>query len=337
MMQSIKPAQQVVQFCVVALLLVMVLFREPIYAQKAVASMDTTSIRIGEQVQLKLNVTLPASALVLWPAFTDSTFAPIEILATSKVDTIETSRNSYLQYKQLLTITAFDSGYHTIPPIPVHYQMKGDTQRFVAITDSLMLHVRTVEVDTTRAIRDIKANMEAPITLAELWPVFAGIAIIGLIAGFIWYYLWRRKMKKPLFPIIRKVQLPPWQIALTALDDIESRKLWQNGKYKEYYTELTDVLREYLERQFRIPAMEMISTEIMESLQKNDKLKMFQDKIWQVLQIADLVKFAKELPLASENMQSMEITRAFIRETKPAESTEPPKDNSPVEPSKTNE
>ncbi|MBK7172998.1 MAG: hypothetical protein IPH84_07150 [Bacteroidales bacterium] len=312
--------------CLTAGLMLIASFQAEVRAQKATASLDTTSIRLGEQVQLQLNVTLPSAANVIWPRFTDSTFSPVEILHASKVDTIETSRNNYLQYKQFITITSFDSGYHVIPPISVEYQMKGDLQTMVSVTDSLILHVRTVDVDTTRAIKDIKGNMEAPITLAELWPVFAGIAIVGLIAGFIWYYLWRKKMKKPLFPVIKKAQLPPWQLALENLDIIEAKKLWQNGKYKEYHTEVTDVLRVYLESQFRIPAMEMISSEIMDAFQGNDQLKPFKEKVWQVLQLADLVKFAKEVPIPAENVMSLENSRAFIIETKPTENPEPQKE-----------
>ena len=291
-------------------------------AQKAVASLDTTSIRLGEQVQLRLDVTLPKSAKIIWPVFTDSTFSPIEIVRISRVDTIETSRNSYLEYKQMLTITSFDSGYQTVPPIEFDYQMPGDTARLKAVTDSLLLHVRTIEVDTTRAIKDIKAPMQAPLSLEELWPVFAGIAIVGIIAGFIWYYLWRRKLRKPFFPVIRRPQLPPWQTAIESLNNLETKKLWQNGRIKEYYTEITDVLRQYLEDQHQIPAMEMISSDIMESLDNNDILKLSRNKIWQVLQLADLVKFAKEMPLPSENELSLANARSFVLETKPAEVNE---------------
>lgn len=291
-------------------------------AQKAVASIDTTSIRLGEQILLKLDVTLPKGAKVIWPVFNDSTLSPIEIVKTGHVDTIETSRNSYLQYRQLLTITAFDSGYKTIPPITFEYIVPGDTSKLRAVTDSLLLQVRTVEVDTTRAIKDIKAPMSAPLTLEELWPIFAGVAGLGLIAGFIWYYLWRRRMRKPLFPVIRKQQLPAWQIALESLNDLEKKKLWQAGKIKEFYTELTDILRQYLESEFKIPAMEMISYDIIEAVEGHERLKPVKEKMLQVLQLADLVKFAKEIPLPSEHDSSIKNTRIIVMETKPVETTE---------------
>ena len=301
------------------LLAAIVLVSGRIQAQKAVASLDTTSIRIGEQVQLKIDATLPRNARINWPVFADTAFAPIEIVGHSKVDTIETTRNTYLQYRQILSITAFDSGYKTIPPITIEYQLPGDTSHLKTFTDSLVLHVRTVDVDTTKAIRDIKAPMQAPLMLSELWPVFGGIAILGLLAAGIWYYLWRKRINKPLFPVIRKPQLPPWQNALEDFNTIESRKLWQNGKVKEYHTEITDVLRHYLEDQFRIPAMEMISTDIMESLSTDPIFEASSDTLWQVLELADLVKFAKQLPLPDENQRSLTYARNFVMNTKPAE------------------
>ncbi len=306
------------------LLLTVVLLSVQAEAQKAVASLDTTSIRIGEQIQLKLDVTLPRAAKVHWPVLTDSTFAPIEIVALSKVDTIETTRNSYLQYRQVLSITSFDSGYKTIPSIQIEYQLPGDSARLKAFTDSLVVHVRTIEVDTTKAIRDIKAPMQAPMTLSELWPFLGGLAIIGMIVAAIWYYLWRRKLNKPLFPVIRKAQLPPWQIALDTLNELESKKLWQNGRVKDYYTEITDVLRQYLENQFNIPALEMISSDIMDSLKGNVLFESSNEKLWQVLELADLVKFAKEMPLPSEHELSLANARYFVLNTKPADITEKP-------------
>ena len=294
------------------------------WSQNATATIDTTSIRLGEQVQLKLNITLPKAAILSWPQFSDTLFAPVEIVATSRVDTLKTSSANYLQYKQALTVTCFDTGYHTIPAVAFEYRLPGESTPSRAVTDSLILHVRTIEVDTTRAIRDIKPTMHAPLTLAELWPVFAGIAIVGFLVAAIWYYLWRRKQNKPFFPVIRKPQLPPWQVALLELDRIESKNLWQSDKVKLFYTEVTDVLRTYLENQFQVPAMEMISSEILEAMDANSTLKPSKEKVWQVLQLADLVKFAKEIPLPAENQLSLANTRAFIIETKPLEIKEKP-------------
>lgn len=296
---------------------------EQLSAQKAVARIDTTSIKIGEQVQLHLDVTLPSKATVKWPSFSDTAFSSVEIVKRSKVDTLETTRNTFVQIRQTLTITSFDTGYHTIPQISIQYTVPGDTVRMETLTDSLMLHVRTIDVDTTRAIRDIKSQMQAPITLAELWPIFGGAGLLGLIAGFIWYYLWRRKMNKPLFPVIRRPQLPPWQIALESLNELETKKLWQGGKVKEYYTEITDVVRTYIEGQHQVPAMEMISSDIIDSLEQKGIEKTILVKVERILVLADLVKFAKENPLPPENAECLNNARNFILETKPGEVNTP--------------
>jgi hypothetical protein len=109
-------------------------------------------------------------------------------------------------------------------------------------------------VDTTQAIRDIRGPIQAPISFAELAPYLGGIALLGLIISLVWYYFWRKRMNKPLFPVMSRQQGPPWQIALQNLDLLEDKKLWQNGKIKEYYSELTDILRHYMHQQHNIDA-----------------------------------------------------------------------------------
>ena len=136
--------------------------------QKFVVSLDTSSIRVGEQVHLKLNVALPKSATIFWPVIADTLTAKVEVAKRSKVDTSATSNKDYINYTQNITVTSFDTGYHYIPPFAVHYSTSGDSTKHELLSESLFLKVRTVEVDTTRAIRDIRGTMNAPITFAEL-------------------------------------------------------------------------------------------------------------------------------------------------------------------------
>jgi hypothetical protein len=177
--------------------------------------------------------------------------------------------------------------------------------------------VRTVEVDTTRAIRDIRGPIQAPITFAELAPYLAGLAIIGLIIGLIWYYLWRKRMNKPLFPVITRSVGPPWQIALQSLTLLQEKKLWQSGKVKEYYSELTDILRQYLHQQFGIEAMEMTTSEILVSYDSAGLQADSRQIIENILVQADYAKFAKAIPQKSENELSMTSAIQFIEATKP--------------------
>jgi hypothetical protein len=287
------------------------------FSQKAVLSLDTSSIRIGERVQLRLNATLPKAAAIYWPAISDTLTGMVEVASKSKVDTNSTSRKDFLNYTQTFLITSFDTGFHYIPPITIHYAYAGDTTRHELLSEGVYLKVRTVEVDTTRAIRDIRGPIQAPITFAELAPYLAGLAIIGLIIGLIWYYLWRKRMNKPLFPVITRSVGPPWQIALQSLTLLQEKKLWQSGKVKEYYSELTDILRQYLHQQFGIEAMEMTTSEILVSYDSAGLQADSRQIIENILVQADYAKFAKAIPQKSENELSMTSAIQFIEATKP--------------------
>ncbi len=287
------------------------------YAQKAVLSLDTSSIRIGERVQLRLNATMPKSAVIYWPAISDTLTASVEVSSKSKVDTNATSRNEFVNYSQTIFITSFDTGFHYIPPFTVHYSDAGDPKKHEILSEGVYLKVRAVEVDTTKAIRDIRGPIQAPLTFSELAPYLGGAAIIGLIIALIWYYFWRKRINKPLFPVITRTQGPPWQTALQSLDLLDEKKLWQQGKIKEYYSELTDIIRHYLHQQHGIEAMEMITSEILAAY---DLIMLQPDSrtlLSKILEQADYAKFAKAIPQHSENELSMSNARHFIDATKP--------------------
>lgn len=286
-------------------------------AQKAVLSLDTSSIRIGERVSLRLNATLPKSATIYWPPIADTLTAKIEVASKSKVDSNATSRNEFVNYSQAILITSFDTGFHYIPPFTIHYSYPGDASRHELLSEGVYLKVRTVEVDTTRAIRDIRGPIQAPLSFAEMAPYLAGLAVLVLIIGLIWYYLWRKRMNKPLFPVITRTQGPPWQIALQSLDLLEDKKLWQNGKIKEYYSELTDIIRHYLHQQHGIEAMEMITAEILAEYDSAGLQTDSRSILTNILVQADYVKFAKAIPLRNENELSLAYCRQFIDTTKP--------------------
>jgi hypothetical protein len=306
-----------------------------VYAQKAVLSLDTSSIRIGDRVQLRLNATLPKSTSIYWPAIADTLTASVEIASRSKVDTNSTSRKDFVTYSQTFVVTSFDTGFHYIPPLAIQYSYRGDTARHELLSEGVYLKVRTVEVDTTRAIKDIKGPIQAPITFAELAPYLGLVAVLALIVALVWYYFWRKRLNKPLFPVITKVQGPPWEFALQSLTLLDEKKLWQNGKIKEYYTELTDIVRHYLHQQHGIEAMEMITSEILEGYDAAGIQPDSRPMLMNILVQADYAKFAKAIPQRNENEQSMIMARQFIEETKPVVVTPEPKpkvDNSLLTP-----
>ena len=287
------------------------------YAQKAVLSLDTSSIKIGERVLLRLNATLPKTASIYWPGIGDTLTSKVEVASKSKIDTNATSRNEFTNYSQTILITSFDTGFHYIPPFKIHYSYAGDSARHELLSEGVYIKVQTVEVDTTKAIRDIRGPIQAPISFAEIVPYLAGMAVLALFIGLVWYYLWRKRMNKPLFPVITRVPGPPWQTALESLDLLEEKKLWQNGKIKEYYSELTDIIRHYLHEQHGIEAMEMITAEILSAYDSAGLQDDARSKLTKILMQADFVKFAKAIPLRNENELSLTYSRQFIENTKP--------------------
>jgi hypothetical protein len=279
--------------------------------------LDSTSMLIGDQTGMTLTFEGPAEALVFWPAIPDTILGNIQVIRRTKIDSLVSADRSRLTLTQKFTLTCFDSGFYTIPPIPVAYRLPPDTLRREARSELMMLMVKSVPVDTTQAIKPIKGPMRIPVTFREMLPwILLGLGVVALTLIIIWY-LRRRKKRKPLFVIRPKVELKPSEKALQELGKLREKRIWQQGQIKVYYSELTDILRVYIEEQFRISAMESTTSEIMEALPGTDKGIPAgpRNNLFTLLTDADLVKFAKALPLPSENEKSMEVAVDFVRQT----------------------
>jgi len=274
---------------------------------------DTNDILIGDHINLSIFVNSPLKSQIIWPLFEDTLTQDIEILQKSMLDTVGNGEEN--AYSQRLLLTIFDSGFYYIPPIRFYYNVPGDTNLYYFESDPIPITVNTMEVDTSKVIKDIKAPLEAPITFKEVLPwILGGIAVI-LIAWLIRYYLRRRKQAKPLFQIKVKPKIPPHKKALEALEKLKEEKLWQSGLEKAYHSKLTDIVRVYLEERFNIMAVEMTSAEIIDSLKTVNLEKQSEDKLNQILILADFVKFAKLKPLPLEHDQSFNSSLEFVKET----------------------
>jgi hypothetical protein len=207
-------------------------------------------------------------------------------------------------------MTSFDSGFHVVPPFEVLYTQPGRTDTLKAESDPLLITVQSLQVDTTKAIRDIKDLERYPFTWKDALPWTFGAIAIGLL---IWaaYYLFKRRKMAPeiLKPVLA---VPPHEKALRELRRIDDEKLWQQGNFKHYHTRITDVIRLYLyeTRQVNAPEMttrEILNTNIIISF-PSDQIKLIKD----LLEMADLVKFAKVHPLPADNEQAMRMAVSFI-------------------------
>jgi len=278
--------------------------------------LDRDTILIGDQILFSIEVTQPRNLDVFFPVFADTLVDKIEILEQSSIDTIKAT-NDLTHVTQSLLITCFDSGTHRIPELKFTYITKSQEQEI--FSQSSQLQVLTMPLDTAQAIFDIKMPYQAPLTFSELLPYFlGGILAIAVILIAVWYFRQRRRKKVGYVPF--KPSEPPHIIALRKLDKLKEKRLWQSKKIKLYYTNLTEILRIYLEGRYQIYAMEHTSEEILWFLKNTG----FNDnnlylKLKEILQLSDLVKFAKVKPLPEENETSLLDAYSFINETKPVE------------------
>jgi len=302
---------------------------------KAVAVIDTNAILVGQQTDIHLQITAPKDVFVQWPQIGDTLSKNVEVIHYSNIDTIASDKDDLTHLSQTITISSFDSGYFAIPPFYFIYGKKNDSLYDITETNALLLQVNNVKVDLSKEIKDIKPILDEPWTFMEILPyILIGLGIILLILLAMYIYN-RKKQHKPIFSLPEKPKLPAHVIALQKLDMLKDKKLWQSGNMKEYYSELTDIIREYMEGQMNFGAMEMVSDDILSELQDRELDENLYKDTQEVLQTADLVKFAKVKPLADECDRALKWGYSFVEQTKPGE--EKPKTDSEleVEPSKT--
>lgn len=286
---------------------------------KVSAKLTDNSIVIGDQTSIVLRLECPASRSIRWPVINDSLSSELEICKYSKIDTLLSEDKKSHVLSQNLTITSFDSGAYHVPAFEFRYRDKNDTADNILITDSLLLHVYTVAVDTTKAFKKIKDPLDAPFTLKEALPwIIGGLALVGIIVLLI-YIIRRYRKKKPLIQLPKKPVLKPHEKALQELEKLRIRKLWQEGRVKEYHTLLTDIIRIYLFDQFRVDAIEMVTYEIMSAVENVNISNEAKSKLKELLELADLVKFAKAEPLPDEHDKCYKNAEAFVKFTLPVD------------------
>ncbi|HRS53583.1 MAG TPA: hypothetical protein P5250_02625 [Bacteroidales bacterium] len=292
---------------------------KPIYSQeiKANAKLEKSAILVGQQTKLTLECTLPTKAFLNWPILADTLTDGVEIINISKIDTA--INNNFLYLKRSITITSFDSGNYIIPPLQFSFSLsQNDTNLNVLKTLPLQLNVTYIDgVDTTKAIKDIKAPLDSPFTWREILPWGLGIIILIILALTVIYVINRIRKKKPIISFSNEKLLPPHEQALQELETLRQKKLWEQGKVKEYYSELTDILRIYISKRFEINATEMTSEEIYNNMKDKIEETDTINILYHILTLADIAKFAKGQPLPDENDLSMKNAINFIKTTIP--------------------
>lgn len=284
------------------------------------ATLDRDSILIGEQIGLSLSVSGPSGTInnIKWPAYRDTFSKNIEIISVDSVpDTMRTAATTTLNLDYI--ITSWDSGTFAIPPLVVTWE-NGN-----AASDVLLLYSNTVYVDTTLAIKDIKEIYELDRTFwewcADNWLTLTIIGIVVVIGLFLWWFFTRKK-EEPEIVSAPAAPLPLHLATIKELEALDEQQLWQKGQYKAYYVGLTDILRAYIEKRYNLTAFEKTTDELTENLRFSDMEESARMQLKSILVVADLVKFAKEKPMDSENKRALQESIRLVDRTRPLHTPE---------------
>ena len=303
------------------LLVLLFVFFRPTYAQendvmlKTITSHDT--VWIGDPVQWTLQATVKPPIRIAFPIVTDSTFiSGLELLQPQKNE-MRTDASGSDIYRTILTFTSYDAGTYILPAFPI-LSIRDEEQIDTLFFNQIQIHVKTFDIDTTSFQPfDIKAPIKYPVTFADILPYIIGIWLLSGIILFIRYAIMRRLKNKPLFGKEKPTE-PPHVIALRELEKIKKENLWKHTeKAKVYYTRITDILRNYIEGRYNIPAMEQTSEEMVRSLQILKLPDEIVQKLQEMLNTSDLVKFAKYTPDVDSNERNLGITQHFVEQTTP--------------------
>lgn len=308
-------------FFLITFLAIQVSVKAQIYT--AYARIDTNSIKIGEQVLLQIELRAPSSvdkkrlAELNWPELKDTLSSKIVILEKFIPDTSISIDKKTILIRQKLQITSYDTGYVVIPPLKFSKQ---NDSLFSIETQALLIKVNGVQVDENADIKDIKPPIEVGYTLAEILIFLAILYAIGAIFGLIFWYLKKLKEKNTEPEIIitePEIVLLPHELALAKLEELRAKEVWQKGNYKTYHSEVSEIIRTYLENRFLFPALESSSFDIIQSIRSLDITEENRVQLKQILNLTDLVKFAKFEPNESENNMVMQVAKLFVMQTIP--------------------
>jgi len=275
---------------------------------------DARQITVGDQARLFIEATIFSKDVRIgWAAIPDS-FNSLEIVEKGKIDTV--AEGAHITYRQRLLVTGFDSGSFKVPAFAFTVRQPG-VPPYILYSDSFQLEVSTLPVDTTKPFRPIKDIVPVKTTWRDYLWLIIGAAVFLLLAGFvIWYFIRHRRTVTPA-AVPKAPQESLEERTLKELAALDEEQLWQQERVKEYYTRLTDILRNYIEERFGIPAREQTTDEILEQARRSRDMGAYYDALSKVLTTADLAKFAKAKPLPQEHTYCMQIAREFIINSKP--------------------
>lgn len=279
---------------------------------EASIQLSPQEILIGQPADLQLSVTTPATGLLIWPAKEELEAHNFEVLRFGMIDTLE-HIDGNIHMRQTHRITAWEGGYIPIPPLEFTFISETDTVTFESRAQ--LFEVKGVEVDMQEAYRDIKPLFGFPRTFREILPYI--FAIIGILLIMLLLIIYLKSRKKPAEEptIWEKPEVPAHIAAISSLETLRRKELWQRGEIKAFHSELTTILRKYLYKRYQLDALEMTTGEILKYLPGHIEEKELINEFKLIFELADMVKFAKFKPEEQEHEQMLEKALSFVKNT----------------------
>jgi hypothetical protein len=284
------------------------------YGQEVIDSkLSKDTILIGDQIEWFSRIKLPKGVSIKVDSLANPIVEGVELIEQVRIDTL-TNKRKFSDIEIKATITSFDSGSYLIPQ-KTFYFYKNELLTDSVVIGPFPLEVTTIPVDTTSfELNNIKGQFTYPVSFKEILPWILLVLIVAAMVYLIYKIIKNRRENKTIFgrPIIKD---PPHIVALRTLDKIRNDQLWQNNKTKQFYTSVTDALRQYLEGRFNISAMERTSKEIIEELNGIELPKNEFEQLKELFELADLVKFAKYASSVEENEKAIPTAVRFVNAT----------------------
>mgnify|MGYP001182348910 CR=1 FL=1 len=293
-----------------ASLLFMLLLAVPISAQQITvkAVTDSSKYKVGDYITYKLEFAYDKNIKINYPSVKDS-IKNLEFIKEELPSKNESDKK--IMESRVFVFSKYDSSIVNIPSYKVYYT-DGQSQNFVAV-NPVTITVEKIAVDTTKDIQDVKPPVEIPFN----WVLALIIFGIAAALAFTGYYLYKHFKSKNLPKAKPEPKIPPYELALIQLKSLNEKQLWQNGQIKEYHSEITEIVRRYFEARFGFLALEMTTGEMLKCLEQSkegNEIKILAEKFFGN---ADLVKFAKFVPMPSVNGEMMEQALDIVEKTRP--------------------
>ncbi len=265
-------------------------------------------VTVGDPIELTLSVPIESGEIVHFPVH--ESFAPAEVV---RIDTLD---NTLSRRTFRYVISLFETGEIDLPDLPVVSVQDG-------VNDTIWIDAGQIEVTSvvdeadTSSIRDIRPPVKLPWTFKEMLPyLIGGVVALGLaIAAYLWWK--KRRRDRGEVPEYVPPPIPPDVLAMRRLEELRIKKLWQDGKPKEYHSELTDILKEYLGSSYDFNAPEMTTEELVAVRGKWAREEELFSQMRRILTVADFVKFAKFNAQPHDHEKSLEMAFGFVEKTRP--------------------